>query len=54
VNAADDAVRRFLTAAGWAADGASREIGPEDESIRLKQVRLHTDLAAGDDVGAAP
>jgi ribosomal protein S18 acetylase RimI-like enzyme len=46
VSAADDAFRRFLTAAGWAADGATREIGPEDESIRLKQVRLHTNLVA--------
>ncbi|HEX5908470.1 MAG TPA: GNAT family N-acetyltransferase [Propionibacteriaceae bacterium] len=46
VNAKDDAFRRFLTAAGWAADGATREIGPENESVRLKQVRLHTDLAA--------
>jgi GNAT superfamily N-acetyltransferase len=45
VNARDDAFRRFLTAAGWAADGATREIGPENESVRLKQVRLHTDLA---------
>jgi GNAT superfamily N-acetyltransferase len=47
VNAADDALRQFLTAAGWAADGARREIGAEDESVRLKQVRLHTNLAAG-------
>jgi hypothetical protein len=46
VNADDDALRRFLTAAGWAADGATREIGSEDESIRLKQLRLHTNLAA--------
>jgi ribosomal protein S18 acetylase RimI-like enzyme len=46
VNATDDAFRRFLIAAGWAADGASREIGPEDESIRLKQIRLHTNLVA--------
>jgi ribosomal protein S18 acetylase RimI-like enzyme len=46
VNARDDAIRRFLTAAGWAADGATREIGPEDESIRIKQVRLHTSLVA--------
>jgi ribosomal protein S18 acetylase RimI-like enzyme len=45
VNAKDDAFRRFLTAAGWAADGATREIGPENEAVRLKQVRLHTDLA---------
>jgi ribosomal protein S18 acetylase RimI-like enzyme len=48
VNAADDAFRRFLTAAGWAADGATREIGPEDDSVRLKQVRLHTSLSAGE------
>ena len=46
VNTNDDALRRFLIAAGWAADGATREIGPEDESVRLKQVRLHTDLVA--------
>ena len=46
VNASDDALRLFLTAAGWAADGARREIGPEDGSVRLKQVRLHTNLAA--------
>lgn len=46
VNADNDALHRFLTAAGWAADGATREIGPEDESVRLKQVRLHTNLAA--------
>jgi ribosomal protein S18 acetylase RimI-like enzyme len=46
VNAHDDALRQFLIDAGWAADGASREIGPEDESVRLKQVRLHTSLAA--------
>lgn len=45
VNVDDDALRRFLTAAGWAADGATREIGSEDESIRLKQLRLHTNLA---------
>ena len=47
VNADCEALQRFLTAAGWAADGATREIGPEDESVRLKQVRLHTNLAAG-------
>jgi GNAT superfamily N-acetyltransferase len=47
VNAADDALRAFLSEAGWAADGATREIGPEDGSVRLKQVRLHTNLEAG-------
>jgi hypothetical protein len=41
----DDALRRFLTAAGWAADGSSREIGADDVAVRLRQVRLHTDLA---------
>lgn len=47
VLAADDGLRRFLAAAGWDADGAHREIGTEDDSVRLKQVRLHTDLAEG-------
>lgn len=46
VVATDDALRRFLTVAGWAPDGAHREIGTEDEAVRLKQIRLHTDLAA--------
>jgi ribosomal protein S18 acetylase RimI-like enzyme len=44
VNADDDTFRQFLIAAGWAPDGATREIGPDDESIRLKESRLHTDL----------
>ena len=44
VNARDAKLQGFLTAAGWAADGATREIGSEDESVRLKQVRLHTSL----------
>jgi hypothetical protein len=39
-------LQRFLTAAGWAADGATREIGPEDGSLRLKQARFHTNLEA--------
>ena len=45
----DDPLRRFLTTAGWAPDGASRELGVDDEEhpqVRVKQVRLHTDLAA--------
>ena len=46
--ATDDALRGFLTAAGWAADGASREIGLDDGSVRVKQVRLQTDLALSD------
>lgn len=44
VLAGDDALRAFLASAGWAPDGAHREIGSEDASLRIKQVRLHTDL----------
>jgi ribosomal protein S18 acetylase RimI-like enzyme len=40
----DDLLRRFLSDAGWAPDGGSREIGTEDESLRVKQIRLHTDI----------
>lgn len=49
----DDAVRGFLVASGWAADGAHREVGTEDGSHRARQVRLHTDISevAGDGVG---
>jgi GNAT superfamily N-acetyltransferase len=45
VMSTDDPVRRFLTEAGWAPDGGWREIGTEDESVRLKQIRLHTDIS---------
>ncbi len=41
--ASDDDQRRFLTEAGWAADGAHRELeldGPGETTV--KQVRLHT------------
>ena len=42
----DDARRGFLTGAGWGADGAHRELDLHgDGSVRVKQVRLHTDLA---------
>ncbi|CAM3292073.1 GNAT family N-acetyltransferase [Nocardioides dubius] len=49
VNAADDGTRAFLTSAGWAADGAHRELeldaeGVDGRPVRLKQVRLHTAL----------
>jgi GNAT superfamily N-acetyltransferase len=44
VGTTDDRLRRFLTGAGWAADGASREIGSEDIPVRLRQTRMHTDL----------
>jgi ribosomal protein S18 acetylase RimI-like enzyme len=46
LNATDDARRTFLTQAGWAADGANRELDLHgDGSVRVKQVRLHTDLS---------
>lgn len=49
--AGDDALRAFLTDAGWAPDGAHRELvsDPEAESdtesgARTKQIRLHCSL----------
>jgi GNAT superfamily N-acetyltransferase len=46
VPAADDTQRAFLTAAGWAPDGAHRELElDETGDVRMKQVRLHTALA---------
>lgn len=45
VNATDDALREFVTAAGWAPDGAHRQLALHgDAGVRVKQVRLHTDL----------
>ncbi|SER49994.1 Ribosomal protein S18 acetylase RimI [Propionibacterium cyclohexanicum] len=41
----DDALRGFLTSAGWGPDGAHREIGTPDGSIRLRQIRMHTGIA---------
>jgi len=45
--AANDDVRRgFLTGSGWAPDGAHRELDLHgDGAVRVKQVRLHTDLS---------
>lgn len=42
----DDAMRAFLTSAGWAADGAHREVAPagDDKASPVGQVRLHTSL----------
>jgi GNAT superfamily N-acetyltransferase len=41
----DDVLRAFLTSAGWAPDGAHRELDLHgDGSVLVKQVRLHTDL----------
>lgn len=45
VASTDDVLRGFLTDAGWAPDGAHRELTSDDESARLKQVRLHTDIS---------
>jgi GNAT superfamily N-acetyltransferase len=46
LNSTDDALRKFLTSAGWAPDGAHRELDLRgDGAVRVKQVRLHTDLA---------
>jgi ribosomal protein S18 acetylase RimI-like enzyme len=46
LNATDDARRAFLTEAGWAPDGAHRELDLHgDGVVRIKQVRLHTDLS---------
>ena len=42
LRADDDELRLFLTEAGWAPDGAHREIGADDDSVRVKQIRLHT------------
>ena len=45
VDSTDDVLRSFLAAAGWATDGAHRELGrDDDEAVRLKQVRLHSDI----------
>jgi ribosomal protein S18 acetylase RimI-like enzyme len=46
LNSTDDVRRAFLTEAGFAPDGAHRELDLHgDGSVRVKQVRLHTDLA---------
>lgn len=43
--ASDDALRGFLDGAGWAPDGAHRELDLDGAgTVRVKQVRLHTDL----------
>lgn len=43
--AADDEMRRFLDAAGWAADTAHRELDLDGSgATTVKQVRLHTRL----------
>jgi GNAT superfamily N-acetyltransferase len=45
VMASDDELRAFLVGAGWAADGAHRELDLDGSGATLvKQVRLHTSL----------
>jgi GNAT superfamily N-acetyltransferase len=42
----DDALRSFLTEAGWAADSAHRELDLDGEGTTLvKQIRLHTQFS---------
>jgi GNAT superfamily N-acetyltransferase len=42
----DDALRGFLDGAGWAPDGAHRELDLDGEgTTRLREVRLHTSIA---------
>jgi GNAT superfamily N-acetyltransferase len=49
LNAADDVRRSFLVDAGWAPDGAHRELDLHgDATVLVKQVRLHTDLEGGE------
>ena len=46
VNAGDDALRTFLTEAGWAPDTAHRELDLDGTgTTTVKQVRLHTAIA---------
>lgn len=42
---ADD-LRAFLIECGWDTDGAHQELGTEDETARIRLVRLHTDIRA--------
>lgn len=42
--AQDDVTRAFLTTAGWAADGATRDLDMGSAGAPVHQVRLHTDL----------
>ncbi len=46
VLAGDDALLTFLQSAGWAPDGAFRELSGEGDDDTARQVRLHTDVEA--------
>ncbi len=43
LTAGDDALRSFVQAMGWAPDGTHAEV--DNDYLRLKQVRLHTDIS---------
>ena len=46
LTAGDDARRALLSSAGWAPDGAHRELDLHgDGTVLVKQVRLHTDIS---------
>jgi hypothetical protein len=46
VNASDDGLRSFLSAQGWADDGASRTLDLYgDGSVVVDQLRMHTDIS---------
>lgn len=45
VPAANDALRSFLTASGWGADGAHQEVGIDEDGAHLKLIRLHSDIS---------
>ena len=46
LNSSDDILRGFVSEAGWAPDGAHRELDLRgDGSVTVKQIRLHTDLS---------
>jgi GNAT superfamily N-acetyltransferase len=49
LNATDDSARKFLGQAGWSTDGAHRELDLDgDGNVLVRQIRLHTDVTAGD------
>lgn len=50
VSSTDDACRTFLADAGWAPDGAHRQLDLHgDAQVLVKQVRMHTDITEGNE-----
>ena len=45
VPAANDSLREFLVAGGWASDGAHQEVAVDEEGTHVMLVRLHTDIS---------